>query len=143
MGVVADALEAGDVDATMFESGITPEILIDYVPLDEWWQFWRGMELPVASVQKAVAAARASRLIDDEWFLGAIEGRGGKLKGTDALAETLTKDEVIAWVRALHVSGDGSPRVSSQRAAGTTSSRRRALTRCSRCSTRSRGGFIS
>jgi len=108
-GVVLDALEAGDVDAAMFESGVSPEVLIDYVPLDEWWQFWRGTALPDASVQKALAVARACRLIDDEWFLGAVEARGGKLKGTDAIADTLTKDEVIAWVRALRASGDASP----------------------------------
>jgi hypothetical protein len=107
--VVLDALEAGDIDATLFESGITPEVLIDYVPLDEWWEFWRAKVLPAASVQKAVAAARALRLIDDAWFLTAVEGRGGKLKGTDAIAETLTKDDVIGWVRAVHTSGDGSP----------------------------------
>ena len=106
--VVLDALEAGDIDATLFESGISPEVLIDYVPLDEWWEFWRANVLPAASVQKAVASARASQLIDDAWFLGAVEGRGGKLKGTDAIAETLSKDEVIGWVRALHLSGDGS-----------------------------------
>ena len=106
--VVLDALEAGDIDATMFESGITAEVLIDYVPLDEWWEFWRGKVLPAASVQKALAAARAAQLIDDAWFLAAVEGRGGQLKGTDAIAETLTKDEVIGWVRALHTSGDGS-----------------------------------
>lgn len=107
--VVIDALEAGDIDAAMFESGITPEVLIDYVPLDEWWEFWRAKVLPAASVQKAIAAARASQLIDDAWFLTAVEGRGGKLKGTDAIAETLSKDDVIGWVRALHTSGDGSP----------------------------------
>ena len=106
--VVLDALEAGDIDATMFESGVTPEVLIDHVPLDEWWEFWRGKVLPTASVQKALAAARAAQLIDDAWFLAAVEGRGGQLKGTDAIAETLTKDEVIGWVRALHTSGDGS-----------------------------------
>jgi hypothetical protein len=107
--VVADALEAGDVDAAAFEEGVLPEVLIDYVPLDEWWQFWRGAKLPDASVQKALAAARALRLFDDEWFLGAVEGRGGKLKGTDAISDTLTKDEVIDWVRALRASGDASP----------------------------------
>jgi hypothetical protein len=107
--VVEDALEAGDIDATMFESGVPPEVLVDYVPLDEWWQFWRGAALPTASVQKALAAARALRLVDDAWFLGAVEGRAGKVKGTDAVADTLTKDEIIAWVRALHASGDASP----------------------------------
>jgi hypothetical protein len=107
--VVLDALEAGDVDAPMFESGVGPEILIDYVPLDEWWQFWRGTALPNAAVQKALASARAMHLIDDKWFLDNIEGRGGKTKGTDAVADTLTKDDIIAWVRGIHASGDATP----------------------------------
>ncbi len=107
--VVGDALDAGDIDAQMFESGISPQELVDYVPLDEWWQFWRGAALPEASVRKALAVARESRLIDDQWFLDAVEARGGKLKGTDAIADTLSKDEVIAWVRDLRASGDASP----------------------------------
>jgi hypothetical protein len=48
-------------------------------------------------------------LIDDKWFLDNVEGRGGKTKGTDAVADTLTKDDIIAWVRGIHASGDASP----------------------------------
>jgi hypothetical protein len=107
--VVLDALEAGDLDAPMFESGVAPETLIDYVPLDEWWQLWRGTALPNTAVQKALASARAMNLIDDKWFLDNVEGRGGKTKGTDAVADTLTKDDIIAWVRGIHTSGDASP----------------------------------
>lgn len=107
--VVEDALDAGDIDATMVESGVTAEVLVDYVPLDEWWQFWRGSSLGPAFVTKALAAARAHRLIDDQWFLEVVAARGGKRTGTDAVADTLAKDEVIAWVRAIHASGDASP----------------------------------
>jgi hypothetical protein len=107
--VVLDGLEAGDLDATMFETGIVPETLIDYAPLDEWWGFWRGTALPHAAVQKALATARAMNLIDDKWFLENVAGRGGKTKGTDAVADTLTKDDVIAWIRGIHASGDASP----------------------------------
>jgi hypothetical protein len=107
--VVLDALEAGDLDATMFETGIVPETLIDYAPLDEWWGFWRGAALPNAAVQKALATARSMHLIDDKWFLENVEGRGGKTKGTDAVADTLTKDDVIGWIRGIHASGDASP----------------------------------
>ena len=107
--VVLDALEAGDVDATMFEAGIAPETLIDYAPLDEWWSFWRATALPNAAVQKALLTARAMNLIDDRWFLDNVEGRSGKLKGTDAVCDTLTKDDVIGWIRGIHTSGDGSP----------------------------------
>ena len=60
-------------------------------------------------MQKALATARAMHLIDDKWFLESVEGRGGKTKGTDAVADTLTKDDVIAWIRGIHTSGDASP----------------------------------
>jgi hypothetical protein len=107
--VVLDALEAGDLDAVVFEQGVPPDTMIDYVPLDEWWQLWRGSALPNAAVQKALATARAMHLIDDRWFLDNVEGRGGRLKGTDAVTDTLTKDDIIAWIRGVHASGDASP----------------------------------
>jgi hypothetical protein len=107
--VVLDALEAGDIDAAAFEQGVVPDTLIDYVPLDEWWQFWRGNTLPNTAVQKALATARAMHLIDDRWFLENVAGRGGKLHGTDAICDTLTKDEVVSWLRGIHTAGDGSP----------------------------------
>ena len=106
--VVLDGLDAGDIDAAMFESGVEPQVLVDYVPLDEWWQFWRGKGLPNAAVQKALATARTMQLIDDAWFLATVAARDGKLTGTDAIADTLTKDEMIGWVRALRESGDAS-----------------------------------
>ncbi len=107
--VVLDALEATDLDSKMFEEGIVPETLIDYAPLDEWWQFWRGTALPNSAVQKALATARAMHLVDDKWFLENVQGRGGKLKGTDSVCDTLTKDDVTGWIRGVHASGDGSP----------------------------------
>jgi hypothetical protein len=107
--VVLDALEAGDLDSTMFEEGVSPDKLVDFVPLDEWWSFWRGSALPNAAVQKALATARAMHLVDDKWFLDNVEGRGGKLKGTDAVCDTLTKDEITGWLRGVHASGDATP----------------------------------
>ena len=107
--VVLDALEAGDLDSAMFEEGVAPDVLIDYVPLDEWWSFWRGTALPNAAVQKALATARAMHLVDDAWFLENVEGRGGRVKGTDAVCDTLTKDEITGWIRGVHASGDASP----------------------------------
>ena len=107
--VVLDALEAGDLDATMFEEGVTPDRLVDYTPLDEWWSFWRSEELPNAAVQKALATARAMHLVDDSWFLAHVEGRGGRVKGTDAVCDPLTKDEICRWIRGIHASGDASP----------------------------------
>ncbi len=107
--VIHDALDAGDLDAAAFESGLTATTVIDYLPLVEWWRFWRGAALPNAAVQKALAVAYERRLIDDRSFLATVEGRSGKLKGTDAVADTLTKDDVIGWVRGIHASGDATP----------------------------------
>jgi len=107
--VVLDALEAGDLESAGFEEGVVPDTLIDYVPLDEWWQFWRGTSLPNATVQKALATARAMHLVDDKWILENVEGRGGRLKGTDAVCDTLTKDDVTGWIRGIHASGDATP----------------------------------
>ncbi|MBS2013240.1 MAG: hypothetical protein JST00_10155 [Deltaproteobacteria bacterium] len=107
--VVQDALDAEDLDAAKLEAGVAPDVLVDWVPLDEWWTFWRGTSLPNAAVQKALATARALHLVDDRWFFEAVEGRSGKLRGTDAICDTLTKDEVVAWIKNIHASGDASP----------------------------------
>ena len=107
--VVHDALVAGDIDETIFEEGVTPQILIDWVSLGDWWSFWRQGKLTGVAIQKALATARELELIDDRWFLGNIQGRGGKLKGTDVVCDTLSKDQIVAWMRKLHEAGDGSP----------------------------------
>jgi hypothetical protein len=107
--VVHDALVAGDIDEAIFEEGITPEILVDWIVLAEWWSFWRHGRLTGVAIQKALATARELGLIDDKWFLTNVQGRGGKLKGTDVLCDTLSKDQIVAWVRKLHEGGDGSP----------------------------------
>lgn len=107
--VVQDALLAGDVDEAMFEAGIDAQTLIDWIPLPEWWSFWRGGKLTGFAVQRALATARELQLFDDRWFLLNIEGRGGKLKGTDTVCDTLSKDQIVGWLRKVHESGDGSP----------------------------------
>ncbi len=107
--VVHDALVSGDIDENAFEEGITPQIFIDWMPLWAFWAFWRNGKLTNVAIQKALAVARELELIDDKWFLANIEGRGGKLKGTDVLCDTLSKDQIVAWVRKIHESGDGSP----------------------------------
>ena len=107
--VVHDALVAGDIDDGIFEEGVTSEILVDWIALPDWWAFWRHGKLTGAAIQKALATAREVGLIDDKWFLDNIQGRGGKLRGTDVLCDTLSKDQIIAWVRRLHESGDASP----------------------------------
>ena len=107
--VVHDALVAGDIDDAIFEGGVEPMILVDWIVLAEWWSFWRHGRLTGVAIQKALATARELGLIDDKWFLLNVQGRGGKLKGTDVLCDTLSKDQIVAWVRKLHESGDGSP----------------------------------
>lgn len=107
--VVFDALAAGDIDEPIFEEGVAAPTLIDWVPLGDWWTFWRTGKLTGVAIQKALATARELALFDDRWFLENVDGRGGKLKGTDTLCDTLSKDQVIAWIRNVHKSGDGSP----------------------------------
>ena len=105
--VVHDAILAGDIDDAAFEEGVTATILIDWVPLDEWWSFWRSGKVAGAPVQRALATARELGLFDDLWFLDNLEGRGGRLKGTDTICDTLSKDQIIAWVKNIHTSGNG------------------------------------
>jgi hypothetical protein len=107
--VVQDALAAGDIDEGMFETGVTAQVLIDWIPLTEWWRFWRTGKLTGVAVQRALATARDLVLFDDRWFLLNVEGRGGKLKGTDTISDTLSKDQIVGWIRKVHESGNGSP----------------------------------
>jgi len=107
--VVHDALVAGDIDEAIFEEGLTPQIVVDWVALSDWWSFWRHGKLTGVAIQKALATARELELIDDRWFFANVQGRGGKLKGTDVVCDTLSKDQIVSWVRKLHESGDGSP----------------------------------
>jgi hypothetical protein len=107
--VVHDALVAGDIDAAIFEDGVAATTLIDWIALADWWSFWRHGKLTGLAIQKALATARELGLIDDRWFLANIQGRGGRLTGTDVVCDTLSKDQIVAWLRKLHESGDGSP----------------------------------
>ena len=107
--VVHDAMLAGDIDVSIFEEGLTPGILTDWVPLGDWWSFWRSGKVSGVPAQKALATARELGLFDDRWFLENLDGRGGRLKGTDAIADTLSKEQIVSWVRGIHGSGDGSP----------------------------------
>lgn len=107
--VVEDALAAGDIDEATFEDGIDAQTLIDWIPLPEWWAFWRTGKLTGVAIQEALATARDLALFDDRWFLLHVDGRGGKTTGTDTLCDTLSKDQIGTWMRKLHGSGDGSP----------------------------------
>jgi hypothetical protein len=106
---VNDALNAGDIDATVIEEGITPEILTDWVPLEDWWLFWRGSNLPLGSVRKALALARELSLFDERWFLEHLALKSPKLDGTDVICAALSKEQLVAWMQAIHASGDASP----------------------------------
>ena len=107
--VVHDAMLAGDIDEKAFEEGVTPNIITDWVPLGAWWGFWRSGKVTGVPAQKALATARELGLFDDKWFLMNVDGRGGRLKGTDTICDTLSKDQIVAWVRNVHTSGDGTP----------------------------------
>ncbi|HVH40727.1 MAG TPA: hypothetical protein VM925_00235 [Labilithrix sp.] len=107
--VVFDALAAGDIDETSFEEGLDAQVVVDWAPLSDWWTFWRTGKLTGIAIQKALAVGRELGLFDDRWFLVNVDGRGGKLKGTDTLCDTLSKDQIVAWLRKVHESGDGSP----------------------------------
>jgi hypothetical protein len=107
--VVNDALVAGDIDEAKFEEGVSAELLVEWVALSDWWTFWRKGKLTGVAIRKALATARELGLIDDKWFFENLEGRGGRLKGTDVVCDTLTKDQVVAWLKNVHASGDGSP----------------------------------
>ncbi len=106
--VVHDAILAGDIDESVFEEGVTPNIIADWVPLDEYWGFWRTGKVSGVPAQKALATARELGLFDDRWFLENVDGRGGRLKGTDTICDTLSKDQIVTWMRNVHTSGDGS-----------------------------------
>lgn len=108
--VVHDALVAGDVDHAAFELGLPPDVVVRWVPLSSWWSFWRAGRLSKKSIHKALETAYDLGLFDARWFLDTVEGRGGKLRGTDVIAEGLTKADLTEWIKKIHQTGDGSPR---------------------------------
>jgi hypothetical protein len=108
--VVHDALVAGDVDHQAFEEGLTPETLVRWLPLADLWSFWRGGKLTKQALHKALSTAYELYLFDARWFLETINARSGALKGTDVLADGLTKDELTHWIRRVHETGDGTPK---------------------------------
>jgi hypothetical protein len=104
--VVHDALIAGDLDAAAFEEGITPETLVRWLPLGDWWAFWRGGKLGKEALTKALDTGFALAFFDPKLFLDTLEGRGGKARGTDVIGEGLTKTEMLDWVRKIYLGGD-------------------------------------
>jgi hypothetical protein len=108
--VVADALAAGDLDHSGFEEGLGAEVVVRWAPLGEIWSFWRGGKLTKAAIQKALVTGYELLLFDAKWFLETLESRAGKVRGTDVLADGLSKEDLTEWVRKIHQSGDGSPK---------------------------------
>jgi len=108
--VVHDALLAGDIDHAAFEQGLPADTMIRWVPLPSWWTFWRGGKLSKKAIHKAFEAAYDVGLLDARWFFDTIEAKGGKARGTDVIAEGLTKSDLTEWIRRVHQSGDGTPR---------------------------------
>ncbi|MEO8878075.1 MAG: hypothetical protein ABI461_20960 [Polyangiaceae bacterium] len=103
--VVHDALLAGDLDATAFESGVTAEILIQSVPLTEWWIFWRTGKLSAAILVRALLIARDQKLLAASWFLENVSG-DGEAHGIDVFAPKLSKDDLATWVRQIAATGN-------------------------------------
>jgi hypothetical protein len=108
--VVHDALVAGDVDHSAFEEGLSPEMLVRWLPLADLWAFWRGGKLTKQAIHKALSTAYELYLFDARWFLETITAKNGALKGTDVLSDGLTKDELTQWIRKIHEGADGSPK---------------------------------
>lgn len=108
--VVHDSLVAGDLDHAGFEAGLPPDVIVRWIALPTLWAFWRGGKLTKQSIEKALVTGYELGLFDARWLLETIESGQGKLRGTDVLAEGLGKEDLTAWVRRIHESGDGTPR---------------------------------
>jgi hypothetical protein len=108
--VLHESLTAGDLDHASFEDGLTPDIVIKWAPLADFWSFWRAGKLTKAAIRKALESAFELQLFDAPWFLDTIESSSGRLRGTDVLAEGLSKAELTAWLRRIHETRDGSPK---------------------------------
>lgn len=110
--VVHDALLAGDVDHAAIEQAITPELLIKWVPLTDWWGFWRSGKLDKRVLHFALALAYEQQQFDAPWLFAALQAgddpNSGKM-GIDALAQYLSKDDLVRWIKNIHQAGDGSP----------------------------------
>lgn len=105
--VVHDALLAGDIDHVAIEQAITPELLIKWVPLSDWWSFWRSGKLDKRVIHYALTLAYDQQQFDAPWLFGALQV--GEQTGIDAIATFLSKDDLVRWIKGVHASGDGSP----------------------------------
>jgi hypothetical protein len=81
-----------------------------WVPLPDLWSFWRAGKLTKKAIETALVTGYELSLFDARWLLDTIEIGDRKLRGTDVLADGLTKADLAVWVHAVHQSGDGTPR---------------------------------
>ncbi len=110
ISVVSDALAAGDLDADAFESALTADKLLAWIPLASFWSFWRAGAITKPALLRAFTSAYEMRLLDARAFFDHLKARGGEIVGTDVLGTSFTKDDLIEWMRRVHASGDGSPK---------------------------------
>lgn len=108
--VVFDALGAGDLDADSFETALSADKLLAWVPLASFWGFWRAGAISKPSLLRAFTSAYELRLLDAKFFFDNLKARNGELTSTDVLGNALNKDDLIEWVRKIHAAGDGSPK---------------------------------
>jgi len=108
--VVHDALIAGDIDPAAFEDGLTAETLVRWAPLADLWAFWRAGKMTKQALHKALSTAYELYLFDARWFLDTISAKGGSIKGTDVLADGLSKEDLTQWIHRIHETGDGTPK---------------------------------
>jgi hypothetical protein len=108
--VIHDALIAGDIDPAAFEDGLAAETLVRWTPLADLWSFWRAGKMTKQALHKALATAYELYLFDARWFLDTISAKGGSIKGTDVLADGLSKEELTQWIHRIHETGDGTPK---------------------------------
>jgi hypothetical protein len=107
--VIHDSLRAGDLEPGMFEAGISPEVLINSVPLTEWWIFWRTGKLSASILTHALLVARDQQLLGAAWFLDHVMATDGEARGIDVFASKLTKEDLTAWIRTIASTANATP----------------------------------
>ena len=75
--ILHESLVAGDIDHQVFEDGLKPQTIIRWIPLTDYWTFWRAGKLTKHALRKALETGDALGLFDAKWFLDTVEGHGG------------------------------------------------------------------
>jgi hypothetical protein len=106
--VVHDSFRSGDLTHEMFEESITPELLINAVPLTEWWIFWRTGKLTSQILVHALLVAHDQKLLSAGWFLDHVMSPDGDSRGIDVFASKLSKEDLTTWIREIATRGNAS-----------------------------------